>query len=101
MSSPKRVPGLPDVPTIAESGVPGFESVAGQGLFAPAGTPSEVVRWINEEINRIIATPEVSKRWNDLGAEPAGFTPAQYKSWLESETAKWSKVVREAGVKPD
>ena len=101
VSSPKRVPGLPDVPTISESGVPGFESVAGQGLFAPAGTPPDVVRWLNEEINRIIATPEVSKRWNDLGAEPTGFTVAQYKSWLESETAKWSKVVREAGVKAD
>ncbi|MEO8848667.1 MAG: tripartite tricarboxylate transporter substrate binding protein [Casimicrobiaceae bacterium] len=101
VSSTKRFAGLPDVPTIAESGVPGFEAVAGQGLFAPAGTPSNIVKWLNESIAQINATPDMRKRWTGLGAEVIGMTPLQYKAWLDQESTKWRKMIDAAGIHPD
>lgn len=97
----KRMGSLPAVPTVAESGLPGFESLVGQGMFAPAGTPQAVVVRLNTEIARIIREPEVIVRWSQLGADPVDNTPKEFAAWLQGESAKWSKVVREAGVKAD
>jgi len=92
---------LPSVPTMAESGLPGFESIAAQGIFAPHNTPREIIARLNTEIARIIQLPEVRARWTQLGAEPIANTPAQFASWLDDETFKWGKVIKDSGAKVD
>jgi tripartite-type tricarboxylate transporter receptor subunit TctC len=101
VTTAKRMPALPAVPTVAESGLPGFESIAAQGVFAPAGTPREIVTRLNAEIARIIKLPDVQARWAQLGAEPLDNTPQQFAAWLDSEAIKWGKVIQESGAKPD
>lgn len=101
VTTSKRMVALPNVPTVAESGLPGFESIAAQGIFAPNGTPRDVITRLNSEIARIIELPEVRARWAQLGADPIANTPAQFASWLDSESVKWGKVVKESGAKPD
>jgi tripartite-type tricarboxylate transporter receptor subunit TctC len=81
--------------------LPGFESIAAQGVFAPKGTPREVVNALNREIARVIQLPDVRARWSQLGADPVDNTPAQFGDWLDSEAVKWTKVVRESGAKAD
>lgn len=101
VTTTKRMTALPAVPTVAESGLPGFESIAAQGIFAPAGTPAAIVARLNTEIARIIRLPDVRARWDQLGAEPIDNTPQQFAAWLSSESAKWGKVIRDSGAKPD
>lgn len=101
VSAKKRVPALPDVPTLAESGAPGFEAVAGQGIFFPAETPAAIVDRMNKEIGEILQQPESRKRWSDFGAEFEPNTPAQDRQWLQQEADKWGKLIREADIKPD
>lgn len=101
VTTARRMSTLPSVPTIAESGLPGFESIAAQGLFAPAGTPRETLAKLNAEVARIIRLPDVRARWSQLGAEPIDNTPQQFAAWLSSESAKWGKVIRDSGAKPD
>jgi tripartite-type tricarboxylate transporter receptor subunit TctC len=101
VTTSRRMAALPAVPTVAEAGLPGFESIAAQGVFAPRGTPREVVNAINREIARIIQLPDVRARWAQLGADPVDNTPAQFSDWLDSEAVKWTKVVRESGAKAD
>ncbi len=101
VTTAKRMAALPSVPTMAESGMPGFESIAAQGIFAPRGTAPETVSRLNAEIARIIQLPEVRARWAQLGAEPVDNTPAQFASWLDSESAKWGKVIKDSGAKAD
>ena len=101
VTTSKRMAALPTVPTVAESGLPGFESIAAQGIFAPSGTPRDVITRLNGEIARIIELPEVRARWAQLGADPITNTPAQFATWLDSESLKWGKVVKESGAKPD
>lgn len=101
VTTSKRMVALPGVPTVAESGLPGFESIAAQGVFAPAGTPAAVLARLNAEIARIIRLPDVRARWDQLGAEPIDNTPQQFTAWLSSESAKWGKVIRDSKVKPD
>ena len=97
----KRYPGLPDVPTVAESGLAGFETVAWFGLFAPAGTPKEIVARLNREVNAIVSQPEVRERLLGLGMEPALGTPEEYTARQAADIAKWKKVVAESGAKID
>ena len=97
----KRYPGLPEVPTVAESGLPGFETVAWFGLFAPAGTPKDIVARLNREVNAIVAQPEVRERLLGLGMEPALGTPEDYTARQAADIAKWKKVVAESGAKID
>ena len=100
-SPPKqRLPYLPEVPTIAESGFPGYEINSWQGVFAPAGTPKEVVAKINGELVRMLRTPEISRRISLEGADPVGSSPEQFAARVKSEIAKWSKVAKQAGVAP-
>jgi tripartite-type tricarboxylate transporter receptor subunit TctC len=101
VTTSKRMAALPSVPTVAESGLPGFESIAAQGIFAPHGTPPEVINRLNTEIARIIQLPDVRARWAQLGAEPVDNTPAQFASWLDSESVKWIKVIKDSGAKAD
>lgn len=97
----KRVPGLPDTPTLEESGFPGLVVLSWYGLFAPAGTPPEAIRRLNAEVNRVLATPEVRERLAALGAEPTGGTPEQFAQVVRADTARWAQVVKSAGVTID
>jgi len=89
---------FPDVPTFAEAGVPGIESFTWYGVFAPLGTPAPVVERISAEVRKAVELPEVQKRLADLGAEPMPGTSEQMKAFVEAETAKWGKVIREFSV---
>jgi tripartite-type tricarboxylate transporter receptor subunit TctC len=98
VTGPKRTPSLPDVPTISEAGVPGYEAVGWFGLMAPAGTPREIVTTLNREINRILQLADVKARLLDLGAEPAAMTPEQFLDFIRSDNAKWEKLIKERGI---
>jgi tripartite-type tricarboxylate transporter receptor subunit TctC len=93
-----RLASLPDVPTIAELGFPGYEISSWQGLLAPAGTPKNVVAKINAEAVAMINAPDVRQRISQEGADPVGSTPDQFAARLKAEIAKWAKVIREAGI---
>ncbi|GAA4334415.1 tripartite tricarboxylate transporter substrate binding protein [Pigmentiphaga soli] len=96
-----RSPVLPDVPTIAESGVPGYDVAAWYGLLAPAGTPQAIVDKINKEVVRIVKEPEFAKRLADDGNEVVGSSPKEFATFLDSEIAKWRKAVVSAGATVD
>ena len=96
-----RMAALPNVITVAEAGVAGFESIAAQGIFAPAGTPKDIVARLNGEIARIIRRPEIGERWAQLGGVPVDNSPEQFSAWLGAESDKWGKVVRDSGAKLD
>lgn len=101
VSSSKRVPELPDMPTVAESGLPGFEVVGWFGLFAPAGTPNPVISKLNGEINKILNAPESRERLSGHGLIPGGGTPRELGQFLQAEIAKWSKLIRETGIRAE
>jgi tripartite-type tricarboxylate transporter receptor subunit TctC len=99
VTSEKRVAALPDVPTVQESGFPGFEDYTWIGVLVPAGTPPIIVARLNGEVNAFLSQPEVRERLEALGFEPVGGTPASFAAYLQAEVAKWAKVVRETGAK--
>lgn len=99
VSSARRLPSLPDVPTLAESGVAGFESVGWFGLVAPAGTPAEIVSRLNEAFVKALKDPAVVEKIRTLGAEPAPTSPEQFGQFIQDESAKWGKLISEAGIK--
>ncbi len=98
VTTAKRSPALPDVPTIAEAGVPGYEATSWFGLLAPAKTPAPVVAKLNAAILKALADPDVKKKLQEQGAEPLGETPAQFAAFIESETVKWGKIVKQSGA---
>jgi len=93
-----RFAGLPEVPTIAEAGLPGYEASAWNALAAPAKTPRAVVDRLNKEINAIVAMPEVKKRLQDLGVDARGSTPEALGKLLVSEIGKWKAVIERAKI---
>jgi tripartite-type tricarboxylate transporter receptor subunit TctC len=101
VTSSRRSPAAPDIPTIAESGLPGFEAVSWFAIFTTAGTPKPVVDKLHDEIVKIINTPDVRKKLIDLGLDPVGSTPEELASFQKSEIAKWTKVVKDSGAKAD
>lgn len=101
VTSTKRSPALPDVPTIAESGFPGFEAVGWLGILAPNGTPPAVIARLNAEFGKVMQSPDVQKALIAQGVEPTTSTPEAFGAMIRSETAKWQKVVRDAGIKPE
>jgi tripartite-type tricarboxylate transporter receptor subunit TctC len=101
VSTSKRIPSLPDVPTIAEAGVPGYEASGFFGLVAPAGTPAAIVNKVNADVVRILKDPALVKQLSDQGAEARGSTPAEYGAFIREEVAKWAKVVKDSGAKID
>ena len=92
---------MPDLPTVAESGLPGYEAVGWFGLLAPAATPEGTVAKISADANRVLAMSEVREKMLGLGAEPAGNTPEQFARFIRSDQAKWSRLMKEAGITPD
>jgi tripartite-type tricarboxylate transporter receptor subunit TctC len=97
----KRSTIMPEVPTVSEAGVPGYEAPIWIGLMAPAGTPKPVIDRLNAEISKIVKRPEVKKAWGEQGAEPLTMTPDEFGKYLNDDIAKWAKVIRGAGIKVD
>ncbi|MCC6472721.1 MAG: tripartite tricarboxylate transporter substrate binding protein [Burkholderiales bacterium] len=97
----KRAAGAPDVPTIAESGLPGFEATYWLGLFAPARTPAPALRTLNAEIAKFMHTPEMSKRVLDMGGYVAADSPEDFAAYLKRDSARWVKVIKEVGITLD
>lgn len=96
----KRSSSLPDLPTVSEAGVSGYEAVQWYGLFAPAKTPREIINKVNEAMRSTLQSPDVKKRLATDGTEPVGSSPEEFARFLRSETEKWGKVVRAAGIQP-
>jgi tripartite-type tricarboxylate transporter receptor subunit TctC len=101
VSSGKRTSSAPDLPTIAESGVPGYEFISWNAVHVPAGTPRSLIRTIHGEIGKVLALPDVKERMFGLGLEVASSTPEKLGELVRSDIAKWGKVIRESGVKAD
>jgi tripartite-type tricarboxylate transporter receptor subunit TctC len=97
----KRALVMPDVPTIAESGVPSYEVTSWNGVLAPAGVPADIVRRLNTELNKIIVSSDTRPKLIEFGLEPVGGTPDQFAKHIRAESAKWAPVVKSAGVKVD
>jgi tripartite-type tricarboxylate transporter receptor subunit TctC len=100
VTTEKRLPELPDIPTIAELGYPGYEISSWQGVFAPAGTPKAIIDKLNGEIVAMLKTPEVQERIKREGAVPIGSSPEQWSERFRGEVAKWAKVAKSAGLSP-
>jgi len=98
-TGPKRTPAAPDIPTVSESGVPGYEVTTFYGMSAPARTPRAIIDRLNSETVRALNAPEVRERLQGLGADPVGNTPDQYTAFMRNEIAKWDKVIKAAGIK--
>mgnify|MGYP000184428532 FL=1 len=101
VGSAKRVPSLPDIPTISESGVPGYEAYSWVGMVAPAKTPKDIVNRLNREIVDILKQKDVSEKLNQQGALPVGDSPEQFAAYIKAEIDKWGAVVRAANIKAD
>ena len=101
ISSAKRFPAVPDIPTVAESGMPGFETGSWQGIVAPAGTPAEIVKKMHGTVMSILATPDMKDRLDKAGAEVRAMSPEQFGAFIRSEKERWAKVVKESGAKFD
>ena len=100
ITSAKRQSGMPDVPTIGET-LPGYRAEAFQGMVVPAGVPQAIVNKLSAEVARIVRLPDVAERFQLDGAETVGSTPKEFAAFLKAEMQKWSKVVKDAGVKPE
>jgi tripartite-type tricarboxylate transporter receptor subunit TctC len=100
-SAAKRSSVLGDVPTIAEAGVPGYDSTIWLGIMAPAGTPQPIVDKLNAEINKAINRPDVKEAWDQQGAVPLVMTPAEFDRYLRADIEKWANVVKVANIRPE
>ena len=98
VTSPKRSPAAPDIPTLSEAGLPGFEAVSWFALFAAPGTPKAVADKLSVQVAEVLKQPDVAKKLSDLGLEPVGSTPDELARYQQTEIAKWAKVVKESGA---
>lgn len=101
VASPQRLKGLPEVPTISESGVPNFDPVTWTGLCAAKGTPAAAILRVQQEVAKVLATPEISQKLIAAGLEPVASTPEQFRAFLAADKIKWGTVIKDAGVKAD
>jgi tripartite-type tricarboxylate transporter receptor subunit TctC len=101
VSAPQRAASFPDIPTIAEAGVPGYETNSWGGVIGPAKLPPEIIMKLHTEIKRALASPAVAERYRQLDAEPDGGTPQEFLALVRKETPKWAEVIRRSGAKVD
>jgi tripartite-type tricarboxylate transporter receptor subunit TctC len=101
VSGPRRSPVFPDLPTVAEAGVPGYETVAWGGVIGPAKLPAEVVQKLHQEIRKALTSPNVQERYKQLDTETDGGTPEEFMALVKRETPKWAEVIRRSGAKVD
>ena len=99
IATPKRNQVAPDIPTVSEAGVPGFEVTSWYGVLVPTGTPREIVAQLSRGIAKSLATPDMQQRFADLGATPVGNTPDEFAAFVKREAAKWAKAIKESGAK--
>ncbi len=99
VGSAQRSPAIPELPTVAEAGVPGFENVTWYGMFAPAKTPPEIIARLNKQVVQILAAPEMTQRLSSQGAEPRSSTPEELVKFMRVESERWKKVIKTAGIK--
>ena len=97
----RRSPQLPDVPTVAEAGVAGYEAYVWMGLLAPKGTPAALVEQINKDVTAVLESPDVRAHFANAGMETVGSTPAEFGAFFRNERERWAKTIRETGAKPD
>jgi tripartite-type tricarboxylate transporter receptor subunit TctC len=100
VGSTKRSSAMPDVPTVIEAGLPGYEAVSIYGMLAPAGTPPAIVRKLQQEIHKSVADPAVRERFAGLGADAVGSTPEEFGAFLKSESDKWGRIIKDIGLQP-
>lgn len=98
VTSEKRLPQLPDVPTVGEM-IPGFVTGSWQGILAPAGTPEPIVNKLHAELTKILQMDDVKEKLESLGAQPLEMSPAEFKNWMETKVSEWAAVVKEAGIR--
>jgi tripartite-type tricarboxylate transporter receptor subunit TctC len=101
ITSPQRTELAPELPTMAEAGVPGYEISGWNGLFAAKGTPPDIVARLHSEVTKILRTPEVRQELATLGAEPVGDTPDEFAAFLRADAARWGKIIQEKGIRSD
>lgn len=101
VTSPQRSSLMPQLPTVAETGLPGYEVASWFGLAAPAGTPQDIIARLNEDVGKMLSAPEMRERFASLGAEPHAMTPQQFARLIPAEITKWAKVVKESGAHVD
>jgi tripartite-type tricarboxylate transporter receptor subunit TctC len=101
VTSTQRLALLPDAKTASESGLAGFEAVGAQGVFAPAGTPPEVIRKLNTAIAALIRQPDLQERWTQMALTAFENSPEQFASWLAEQTDQWGRLIREANIKAE
>jgi len=101
ITSAQRSPLAPELPTMAEAGVPGYEMIGWNGLFAANGTPPEIMARLNTELTRILRAPEVKEQMAALGAEPGGDTPAEFGAFVKAESVRWGRIIKEKGIRPE
>jgi tripartite-type tricarboxylate transporter receptor subunit TctC len=99
VTSPKRTSAMPELPTLAETGLPGFDATAWYGLMAPAGTPGPIIDKLHRETARVLALPDVRRRLDDLGMEVVANTPAEFSAVIAAEIPRWAKLIKDAGIK--
>jgi len=99
--APQRLPALPEVPTVAEAGLPGFEVTTWYGILAPAGTPRPAIARLNAELVKVMHSPEMKERLAGIGTDPLTSTPEEFAAYIQAEIGKWGDVIRKAGLKAD
>jgi tripartite-type tricarboxylate transporter receptor subunit TctC len=101
VTSAQRSPAAPELPTVSEQGLPGYDVVSWFGIVAPAGTPADIVRRLNEDVRRVLVVPEFKERLKDEGGRSLAMTPEEFTAFIRNETVRWAKVVRDVGAKLD
>jgi tripartite-type tricarboxylate transporter receptor subunit TctC len=101
VTTPKRSALAPDLPTMAEAGIKDFDVFTWWGVFAPAGTPPELVKRLSVEIGKALAAPDLREKWLSTGAEPAASTPEEFRAFISKELPKYARIVKESGAKVD
>ena len=99
VTGPRRSPAAPEIPSVAEAGLPGYEITSWFGAMAPAGTAPDVLARLNREFVRAVQAPDVKEKLANLGSEPAGSTPAEFAAFIKKEVAKWARVIKDAGIR--